>query len=131
MKKTQEEINDMGRKLIAKGKTLSPKFFGELENYSSDEDNDNETIVSASASYSSTEPSTSNSPSSSSSPYPLKSILKRKREGGRKTKKIKKSRAKKSRAKKSRAKVSKTKKYFNIIYDIVADTRRHTLRLWC
>jgi len=26
MKKTQEEINDMGRKLIAKGKSLSPKF---------------------------------------------------------------------------------------------------------
>ena len=109
MKKTQEEINNLGRKLIAKGKSLSPKFFGELENYSSDEEDNN---TSASASSSSASASTSNSaasssasasPSASSTPG-LKSILKkRKLEGGRKTKKYKKSRAKKSRVRKSKA----------------------------
>lgn len=106
MKKTQEEINDLGRKLIAKGKSLSPKFFGELENYSSDEEDNN---TSASASSSSASASTSNSAASSSasasasSTPGLKSILKkRKLDGGRKTKKYKKSRAKKSRVRKSK-----------------------------
>jgi hypothetical protein len=106
MKKTQEEINDLGRKLIAKGKKLSPKFFGELENYSSDEDEDETSI--------STNPTTLTSSSSSSSAltpslYPLKSILKRKREGGYKTKKNKKSRAKKSKAKKSKTRKNNDK----------------------
>jgi hypothetical protein len=109
MNKTQEEINDLGRKLIAKGKKLSPKFFGELENYSSDEEDNTSSSVnpsnSSSSSSSSLTPSSSPSLASSlsSSPYPLKSILKRKREGGRRTKKAKKSKAKKSKAKKSRS----------------------------
>lgn len=111
MKKTQEEINDLGRKIIAKGKRLSPKFFGELENYSSDEDDDTSASA-ASSSSSSASPSISNSaasssasasPSTSASTPGLKSILKRKREGGRKTKKHKKSRVRKSRVRKSKA----------------------------
>lgn len=101
MKKTQEEINDLGRKIIAKGKRLSPKFFGELENYSSDEEDD-ETSSSASSSASASTSNSAASPSASATPG-LKSILKRKREGGRKTKKYKKSRAKKSRVRKSKA----------------------------
>ncbi len=107
MKKTQDEINDLGRKLIAKGKPLSPKFFGELENYSSDEDDD-ETSASASTSASATASTSNSAAASSASASPsaltpgLKSILKRKREGGRKTKKHKKSRAKKSRVRKSK-----------------------------
>ena len=117
MKKTQEEINDLGRKLIAKGKSLSPKFFGELENYSSDEEDDNTSVLVSS----SANPSTSNSASSSSSYYSsssssasstpgLKGILKRKRDGGRKTKKNKKSRVRESRAKKSRVRKSNARK---------------------
>jgi len=113
MKKTQEEINDLGRKLIARGKTLTPKYFGELENYSSDEDDDDTSAsVNSSTSASSSSASSSSSsasPSASSGPE-LKSILKRKREGGRKTKKQKISRPKISRPKTSRPKISRPKK---------------------
>jgi hypothetical protein len=89
MIQTQKEINDLGRKLIAKGKKLTPKFFGEMENYPSDEEEDNT--------------SSSVNPANSSSSSSSNDILKRKREGGRRTKKAKKSKANKSKAKKSRS----------------------------